>query len=445
MAGPALHSRQNGKTSNPESEKSVDDTGPYGLSVDIGTTWVTIHVVDIRKKRAILEKVFQNPQSTAGLDVVTRIRYAMKSELTSNWLTSVIRDSIDAGVQEALRDSSTSPESVQSVVFVGNTVMHHLFFGLPADSLLRFPYAADAKDSIITSAASLGLHLGKGTMCYSPPVIDSYIGPDAVAVLLASGLLSSGGPSMAIDVGTNTEILLRAGRVVSAASAASGPAFEGMTTECGTLGEYGAIFRVRIDPTDLKPLVQVLGEEKPSGICGTGIVSALAEMLRVHILNSVGSIRRDVDSVWLPKNVGTTSYLLCQATESATGQPIYVSQPDVRLVQQSKAAICAAINVVLESCSLSPKEIQAVYLTGSFGSRLDLEDAYCIGLFPEFTHAHVNQVRGGACVGADIMVASPAARKKAEKAVKSVRYLELVDNPEFESAYAKAQMFPHES
>jgi uncharacterized 2Fe-2S/4Fe-4S cluster protein (DUF4445 family) len=445
MTSLTLHPKKNDKMSNPESEKSLDDVGPFGLSVDIGTTWVTIHVVEIRKKRAVLEKVFQNPQSVAGLDVVTRIRYAMKSEFSSHWLTSAIRDSIDAGVHEALRDSGISPESVSSVVLVGNTVMHHLFFGLPLDSLVRFPYTAEAKDPISTSTASLGLHLGKGTICYSPPVIDSYIGPDAVAVLLASGLLSSAGPSMAIDLGTNTEILLRADRVVSVASAASGPAFEGMTTECGMSGVDGAILRVRINPTDLRPLVEVLGEEKPSGICGTGIVSALAGMLRVHILDSVGSITRDVDSIWLPKNAGTTSYLLCQATESATGQPIYVSQPDVRLVQQSKAAIYAAINVVLESCSLSSKEIQTVYLTGSFGSHLDLEDAYRIGLFPEFTHARVNQVPGGASIGADTMVASPVARKKVEKAVRSIRYLELVGNPEFETTYAKAQMFPNES
>lgn len=420
----------------------MDDVKPYGVSVDIGTTWVTVRVIDIPNERIVLERVVENPQLVAGLDVVTRIKYSLKDRPRSDWLTSVIRESVNKVIQEALSISDIPSEYVRTVVIVGNTVMHHLFYGLPVDSLLRSPYTAHEKDSISIQSGMIGLHLAKETMCYSPPVIESYVGPDVLAVLLASDLLSRTEPSLAIDIGTNTEILLRVGQGLWAASAASGPAFEGMTIECGMPAKDGAIHRVKIDRGDLRPLTEVVGNERPRGICGSGIVSALAEMLRTGILDSIGSIGRDIDSIWLPKNAGATRYLLCQATEAGTGKPVYVSQPDVRLVQQSKAAICAAIDVILDASHLSTNEIQSVYLTGSFGSQIDLRDAYRIGLLPEFTRAQVTQVRGGASLGADIMVADPAARRRAEKAAKSIRYLELLDNPLFESRYADAQIFP---
>lgn len=420
----------------------MDETNPYGLSVDIGTTWITVHIVDIPMKHVISERVLENPQSVSGLDVVTRIKQSLKDQRSADWFTAVIRESVDEGIQEILSAAGIPPESVEAVVIVGNTVMHHMFYGLPVDSLVRPPYTAEGKSPVMTRAERIGLHLGEHVVCYSPPIVESFVGPDALAVLLASDILNRAGPSVVIDIGTNTEILLRTHGRLYAASAASGPAFEGMTIECGMPARNGAIFRVKIDRQDLRPLVKVIGNERPTGICGTGIVSALAEMLNAGIMNSIGSIERSIESVWLPKNAATTRYVLCQATETASGQPIYVSQPDVRLIQQSKAAINAAIGTVVEACDISPDEIRLVYLTGSFGSQLNLDDAYRIGLLPKFAKARVNQIRGGASIGADIMVSDSVARQEAEKAAKSIRYLELVDNAAFEIRYAQAQLFP---
>jgi len=420
----------------------VDETVPYGISVDIGTTWVTVHIIDILRKRVVLERVFENPQSVVGLDVVTRIKYGANDASRSGWLTSIIRESINRAVQESLSALGVQPESVKTVVVVGNTVMHHLFYSLPVDMLVRTPYVAETKSSISTKASMVGLCLGKNTVCYSPPVVESYVGPDALAVLEASNLIGRAEPSLMIDIGTNTEVLLQSHKGLWVASAASGPAFEGMAIECGMPAKSGAIFRVKIDRSSLRPLPEVIGNEKPGGICGTGIVSALAEMLRAGIIDSVGSFNRSMESVWLPRSHVTARYLLCQAVESASGHPVYVSQPDVRLVQQSKAAIHAAIAVVLQACGLSPDRIQTVYMTGSFGSQLDLEDAFRIGLFPRFDHARMNQVRGGASIGADVMVWDTTARRRAEKVASSIRYLELLDNAAFEIKYAQTQLFP---
>lgn len=190
----------------------VDGSSSFGLSVDIGTTWITVHVVDILERQVVPEKVLENPQSVAGLDVVTRIKHSLKDRHGSTGLTSMIRESVDEGVQEALSAAKIPTEHVKTVVIVGNTVMHHLFYGLPVDSLLRPPYTAEGKGPVLTKAGTVGLHLGRNTACYSPSVVESYVGPDALAVLLASNLISRADPSLTVDIGTNTEILLRARR-----------------------------------------------------------------------------------------------------------------------------------------------------------------------------------------------------------------------------------------
>jgi len=420
----------------------LNSQATFGLTVDIGTTWVTLHLVDLVSQKCVFQSVLKNPQQSAGLDVVSRIRYSLGDDSRSRWLTSSIRRCVDEGTRRILREHKISPTSIADVVVVGNTVMHHFFFGFPVVCLLTPPYIAEHKEAMTVPCASVGVKLGETTRCYSPPVIESYVGPDAIALMMASGLTQHEEPAIAIDIGTNTEIVLHSGDATWVASAASGPAFEGMSLDCGMAAIEGAIRRVSIDPKSLRPTFEVLGHNSPLGICGTGVISALAGMLDAGIVDSKGSMNRELESVWLSKTGDVISYTVCPATQSQTGKPIYISQLDLRLVQQSKAAIYAAVRVLMDYARLNADDVCRVYLTGSFGHRLNLEDVYRVGVLPRFGTAHIEQVLGAASIGADMIVVDPVRKREAEQLAVSTRYVELIDNPLFQTRYAEAQFFP---
>ncbi len=412
----------------------------YGVSVDIGTTNITIHLTSLVDNRFISELIFNNPQRDYGEEIISRIDFARNKE-NASILTRILRESVRDGVSRILEKSKCSPQLVDSVVIVGNTVMHHLYFGLSTNSLLRPPYVAEHKESITISSSDVDLDLHDESKCYSPPVIESFVGADAVATMLASGFTKSDSNIVSIDVGTNTEIAALNDGEVWIASAASGPAFEGMSIECGTAGESGAISRVRIDPTDFRPHYEVLGGGKPTGICGTGVVSAIASMLNCGILFSRGSFNKGRRIPWLVTDSTIIHYIIATASESATDSKIVLTQPDVRMIQQSKASIRAALGMVLQNARLMPWEISSLYLTGVFGTGLAMEDAIRIGLLPEMINADIKQVRGGASIGADLLHRQEC-RAAAEKLVAETNYIELTDNPEFKRKFTENLPFP---
>ena len=260
-------------------------------------------------------------------------------------------------------------------------------------------------------------------------------------MLLACGFLEPTIDHVTIDVGTNTEISVKSSKGLWIASAASGPAFESMSIECGIPGSYGAINDVEIDQRTLQPTIEVMGGGKPRGICGTGAISALAAMLDRNIILPRGSFNRELDSRWLNLDSTAVYYILADNKVSATGQPIVISQPDVRMLQQSKAAIRGVLDVLLHEAGLNAEDVRNLYLTGIFGSGLQIEDAYRIGMFPDFSRAKIVQYSNGASLGADLLML-PENRGKVEELVRKLNYIEMSDNPEFKSRYFVSIPFP---
>ncbi len=418
----------------------MGESASFGVSVDIGTTNITIHLINLEEDGFLHEITVTNPQRKYGEEIISRIDFARKPE-NAALLTHMVRTSVDNGISRILQEANCNRNKVDSIVVVGNTVMHHLFFGLSTDSLLKPPYTAEYKEAILTEPSKVGLSLQNTSICYSPPVIESFVGADAVAMMLASGFFQSMEPQISIDVGTNTEIAALNKGEICIASAASGPAFEGMSIECGTPGETGAIRRVKIDPTDLRPHIEVIGGGRPTGICGTGVISAIAGMLEVGILYSRGSFNRGRRSPWLVSDATIIHYILANDDESATNSKIVLTQPDVRMIQQSKASIRAALGMVLHNAGLTQKDVTKLYLTGVFGTDLDISDAIRIGLLPEMNNADVRQVCGGASLGADLLHRDEY-RKQAEELVSKAKYIELADNPEFKKKFTENLPFP---
>jgi uncharacterized 2Fe-2S/4Fe-4S cluster protein (DUF4445 family) len=412
----------------------------YGVSVDLGTSQISIHLVDLRTGIVVDSRVVPNPQIEYGLDVISRIVFHRRSEANAKLVTDAARNAISSEILSMASQMNIDSTSIGLVVVVGNTVMHHLFYGLSTQSLQGPPFRATDKDAISVPALEVGLQLGADALCYSPPIVASFIGPDALMLLIVSDALETHENLVAIDVGTNTEIAVRSPRGLWMASAASGPAFEGMSLTCGVPGERGAIANVELGDTH-EPRISVIGGGNPKGICGSGAISALASLRHTQLMNAKGSIRRDAAVQWLEIEPSGPRLILANAFRSETKKPIFLSQSDVRMLQQSKAAIAGAMRLLLRKAKCSPSEVSQFFLTGTFGTALALEDAFQIGLFPRFENAQFRQFDGGAIAGADMILKDPKLRSEIEKAPERISYIELTDNPEFQEYYLKSQHF----
>ncbi|MHA2065948.1 MAG: ASKHA domain-containing protein [Candidatus Thorarchaeota archaeon] len=416
------------------------ENSEYGVSVDLGTSQITMHLVSMGTGSVADSITVTNPQIRFGLDVISRIDFYRKSEKNANLITNIVRTAVSDGIMDMTSRTNVVPRSVGIIIIVGNTVMHHLFYGISASSLLAPPFKATAKEAVSIRAEEVGLSVGEAAICYSPPIIESFVGPDALMLLIVSGVLDSDENIVAIDVGTNTEIAVRSSGGLWMASAASGPAFEGMTLACGVPAEPGAISKVQLGANN-EPIIEVIGGGKAKGICGSGAISSMARLLDSGLMNPRGSIRRDVASEWLRMEPSGPRLVLANAFNSETKKPIFLAQSDVRMLQQSKAAISGAIRLLLRKAQCSIAEVNQFFLTGAFGTALNLDDAFRIGLFPSFENAEFRQVQGGAIMGADLILGDSKLRSVIEKVPEKVSYVELTDNPEFQEFYLKSQHF----
>jgi len=415
--------------------------GKYGFAVDIGTTNITINLVNLLDITGIDQHSLRNPQIPYGLDIISRISYATKEPANQKILVDMIRDAVRKGIKKILREHDVNPFDVSNVSIVGNTVMHHLFFDLPLESLKRPPFKATNKEPLVVDCAEVGLGFLDNAQCYAPPVVESFIGPDAIAVLVASGFLDAKDIRLAIDVGTNTEVSLITPRGIWIASGASGPAFEGMAIECGLPGEIGAISKVEIEPKTYEPILSVIGNVKPSGICGTGAVSVIASLLDTNLFYSRGSLDRQVKTKWLSLKGNIPKYILAFGDTTETGEDIFIAQTDLRMLQQSKAAIRGVIEMVLVRAGYFAEHIAEVLITGVFGSDLEIEDAYRIGMFPKFEHAVIRQERNCAVEGASLLL-NEKYRKRVNQLAHELNYIELTEEEEFEKLYLKFLPYP---
>ena len=410
----------------------------YAFSVDIGTSTLAVRLLSLSTGEPLCESRVGNPQNRFGLDVITRARFATSSASKMHLLVSVVRKKIWEVMDALLRQEAVLPEEIVSVVVCGNTVMQYLFYNRSVSALLRPPYQPDYSPEFRVSARELGWPLD--CEVYSPPIVASFIGSDAVAVLM-DALENEARPMVVIDVGTNTEISVVHDDGIWTASAPSGPAFEGMSVACGMPADVGAIRRVTIGPGPCDVKWSTVSEAAPRGICGTGIISLVAELRRVGVINETGSILRGLEIPCIDAHRSPVIYTIVDGSKSHSGRPIYLSQVDVRMVQQSKAAIRATIEMVLRASGLRSADIEHLYITGAFGEDLSLEDAYDIGLFPKFENASCRQEVGGALRGADLLNSDRSYRSRAASLVEMVHYVELMDNSEFEERMAMSQVF----
>jgi len=415
----------------------------FGLAVDVGTTKLAGYLVDLESGETAAKLGAMNPQIAFGEDVVSRIAYANLDPQNLARLQSTLIASLNTLLHDLCAAVQAEPTQVVDAVVVGNTAMHHLFAGLPVRSLGQAPYVPVVVEALELPAALVGLEIAPGAAVYLPGNIAGYVGADHVSMLLATGAWhgpEAGGPGkavLALDIGTNTEISLAAGDHLLSCSCASGPAFEGAHIRDGMRAAPGAIERVQRISGEWR--VATIGDQPPVGLCGSGILDAVAEMVNDGVVDLRGSLRKDHARVLAGERGGV--FRLVPADESGNGREIQVTRKDVNEIQLAKAAIRAGTEILLAEAGLSSQDLQRVFIAGAFGTYLDLGNAVRVGMFPDLPLERFRQVGNAAGAGARQMLLSRARRSLADQIRLRVEYVELTTHAGFTDAFMKAISF----
>ncbi len=401
-----------------------------GLAVDVGSTKLACYLMDLESGELLAARGTPNPQIAYGEDIMARIAYARQSKENARRLQTILFEAINQTSQILAQEVDLETDQIADVCLVGNTAMHHLLLNLPIDSLAVSPFVPAFNETIYPSTEELGMTAMPGSGIYTPPVIAGFVGSDHLAFLLAEGFGEDQRVRLGIDIGTNTEIALQKGSEIVSVSTASGPAFEGAHIRFGMRAAPGAIEHVSFDETG-SPEIQVIGNQEPTGICGSGILDAVAEMRRVGMLNSRGRMVKDFPGVRLDSNGKPYIQL------SMGSHPVTMSQNDVDQILLAKGAIRAGIDVLVDHLKVKPAEIEEVVIAGAFGTFMLPEYAMRIGMLPKISLDKVQAVGNAAGAGAQMMLISRSARAKAERLAQQIRYLELTVYPEFPMFYAR--------
>jgi uncharacterized 2Fe-2S/4Fe-4S cluster protein (DUF4445 family) len=410
-----------------------------GLAVDVGTTKVAGYLLDLETGETLAKAGIMNPQISYGEDVVSRIAYTNAHPEGRHELQTKLIDAINQMLDGLYSEVGISALQVVEAVIVGNTAMHHLLAGLPVHQLAMAPYVPAVSEALEMPADDLGLAIAPGAMIYFPPNIAGFVGADHVAMVLSTNIWSTQQTEIALDIGTNTEITLAHNGRLLCCSCASGPAFEGAHIRDGMRAAPGAIERVQI--IDGMPMVFTIGGKEPVGICGSGILDAVSELIKAGIVDERGSIEETAPRVSKPERSNHRQYLLVPAAESGHGRDIIVSRSDVNEIQLAKGAIRAGIETLLAEAGIEPGDIDRFIVAGAFGTYLDIESAVTVGMFPDLPRERFQQVGNAAGTGARQMLVSASRRAVADQIRSRIEYIELTVHPDFERRFTRALFF----
>jgi uncharacterized 2Fe-2S/4Fe-4S cluster protein (DUF4445 family) len=424
----------------------------YGVAIDVGSTTIAAHLCDLISGEVVASCGAMNPQIRFGEDLMSRVSYVMMNPGGDEELTRTVREAMDNLIGEAASEAGVARSEILEVTVVGNPIMHHLVLGLDPTELGGAPFALTIDGAYEALARELGLDVAPGAFVYALPCIAGHVGADAVGVVLSEGPHLKDELTLLVDVGTNAEIVFGARARLLACSSPTGPAFEGAQISCGQRAAPGAIERVRIDRLNLEPRFKVIGcnhwSDEPgfaeatanlgvTGICGSGIIEAIAEMFLSGIVSEDGVIDGELaERTKRVERVGRTfAYVL---SEGAPRLLIY--QSDVRAIQLAKAALYAGAKLLIERAGAAPERIT---LAGAFGSHIDPIYAMTLGLIPDCDLSRVSSAGNAAGTGARIALLNLAARAEIEGVARRIHKIETAIEPAFQRHFVAAMAFPN--
>ncbi len=404
-----------------------------GLAVDIGTTKIAGYLVDLKSGETLASKGLMNPQISYGEDITSRIHHALKSRDEALALQQVVVAALNQIAADLCQEIGANTSEIIDASIVGNTAIHHLFYRLPVYPLVYPPFVAAVQNALDVKARDLGLRFAPGAYVHTMPNIAGFVGADHVSMLVAIEALKIKKLTIAIDIGTNTEVSLIDNGSIYSASCASGPAFEGGHISCGMRAANGAIERLRIDGGEVE--LQTIGSATPAGICGSGIIDSVAQLYDAGILDESGRMRDGHPGVRTKD--GRREFVLYDG--KGTGPDVVVTQPDVREIQLGKGAIRAGIQVLLETAGRREEEIQQVVIAGAFGTYIDVGNAMLLGMLPSLPLERFQQVGNAAGLGARQTLLSLSKRALEKDIAGRMKYVELAGAPTFNKIFIQTQ------
>ncbi|HMO09046.1 MAG TPA: ASKHA domain-containing protein [Paracoccaceae bacterium] len=429
-----------------------------GLAIDLGSTTIAAHLVSLADGRVLASGGVMNPQIRFGEDLMSRVSYAMMNPGGDVEMTAAVREALDRLAGELATQSGVDPALVMETVIVCNPVMHHLLLGIDPVELGQAPFALAASGALSLAARDLGLaSVNPSARAYLLPCIAGHVGADAAAVALAEAPQDQDALTLVVDVGTNAEILLGNRSRVLACSSPTGPAFEGAQISSGQRAAPGAIERLEIDPVTREPRFRVIGcdlwSDEPgfaeataatgvTGICGSGIIEAVAEMRMAGILDPgglIGSAEQVGTSRLIPE--GRTHAYLVHDGSAAGGPRIAVTQGDVRAIQLAKSALYAGARLLMDAMGVD--RVERVVLAGAFGAHISPKHAMVLGMIPDAPLSAVTSAGNAAGTGARIALCSRAARAQVEGVVRRIHKVETAIEPRFQEHFVSANAIPH--
>jgi len=431
-----------------------------GLAVDIGTTTIAMHLCDLRTGAVLATASEMNPQVAYGEDLMSRVSFVDNRKDGLAILHDAVIAALNRLAAQAAAEAGTTPDAITEIVLVGNTVMHHILLNVSPTQLGQSPFAAVISDAVDVKARELGLKLAPGAHAHVLPIEAGHVGADNVGVILAEEPHKAPADEiwLIVDVGTNGELLLGNRERVFSASSPTGPAFEGAQIRHGMRAAGGAIERVRVDPETLEVRFKVIGREEWSdeaqapntrspilaaGICGSGIIEAVAELFLAGVLTPDGRFAPEVEAPRLKWNEARTKaeFVLAWPHESSTGGPIVLTSDDVRAIQLGKAALYSGARLLMERMGVD--RVDRVVLAGAFGSYIDPYHAMVLGMIPDCDLARVVTVGNAAGDGARIALLNKGQREEARRLARWVTYVGIALEPRFQDAFVEAIPLPH--
>lgn len=410
------------------------DRAPLGFAVDVGTTGLAAYLIDLTTGATLAVAGTTNPQIVYGEDVMARLTLAMREPDGIIHLQAAIIEGLNDLLFAVCAQAGVDPRDVVDVAAVGNTAMHHLLLGLPVAQLGSAPYVPAVASAIRTPADTLGLAVAPGAQVYLPPNLAGFVGSDHTAMLLATDTLNQPGVTLSLDIGTNTEVTLNANGQLWTCSTASGPAFEGAHIRDGMRAADGAIERLIWKDNELTWLT--INGAPPVGLCGSGILDAVAALRTAGLLTDTGKMLHNHARI---KHADRhTWYEIVPAADTGHGRAVVISRADVSEVQLAKGAIRAGIKLLVERAGLQENDIDHVIIAGAFGSYIDIYSALTIGMFPPLPAKRFRQVGNAAGIGAKRLLLNAGERRRAAELAGQITYVELTDHPDFADRFSRA-------
>lgn len=413
----------------------------YGAAVDLGTTTIVVYLRSLVDGKVVGVASNYNRQITCGEDILSRVNFARKGGLPK--LQALAAESINITLKSAANTAGIDLDDVYEVVVSGNTIMTHILMGMDPAYMIEEPYVPVVRRYLTASAQRLGITVNGNAGLFIFPAVSDFIGGDIVADILACGMSERDEVSLMIDIGTNFEVVLGNQEWMFACAGAAGPALEGGEVLFGMRANPGAIERITLDMETLKPHYETINQVKPRGICGSGLIDLLAELLRACVIDRTGRINTNIKSDRIRMGAHHPEFVVSWKEETGIGKDIVITENDIKSLIMSKASVLAACLLLMNEAGIERGAVRNIYFSGAFGNYINKENAILVGLVPEVPVEQIRNIGNGSVEGANIALINRRMRKRLDEIAKTVAYIELNAEPAFMDEYTRASFLPH--